>query len=37
MAQAVAQRVSQEMENVAKLSVPLKAEAKIGKSWYEAK
>ena len=37
MAQAVAQRVSQEMENVAKLRVPLKAEAKIGKSWYEAK
>ena len=37
MAQAVAQRVSQEMESVAKLSVPLKAEAKIGKSWYEAK
>ena len=29
--------VSREMENVASLSVPLTAEAKFGKSWYEAK
>ena len=33
----VAALVSREMENVATLSVPLTAEAKFGKSWYEAK
>ena len=33
----VAALVSREMEQVAKLNVPLTAEAKIGKSWYEAK
>ncbi|MBO5130072.1 MAG: DNA polymerase I [Oscillospiraceae bacterium] len=33
----VADLVSREMENVAQLKVPLTAEAKIGKSWYEAK
>ena len=34
---AVAELVSREMEQVAQLKVPLTAEAKIGKSWYEAK
>ena len=33
----VAALVSREMEQVAQLKVPLVAEAKIGKSWYEAK
>jgi len=33
----VAALVSREMEQVARLSVPLTAEAKIGKSWFEAK
>ena len=33
----VAKLVSSEMEHVAQLRVPLTAEAKIGKSWYEAK
>ena len=33
----VAALVSREMEQVAVLDVPLKAEAKIGKSWFEAK
>ena len=33
----VAALVSNEMENVAELNVPLTAEAKIGKSWFEAK
>ena len=37
MAADVAKIVSAEMENVAKLHVPLTAEAKIGKSWFEAK
>ena len=37
IAEAVAQLVSREMEQVAQLSVPLQAEAKIGKSWFEAK
>lgn len=37
LAQEVAALVSREMENVASLSVPLTAEAKFGKSWYEAK
>lgn len=33
----VAKLVSSEMQNVAQLNVPLLAEAKIGKTWYEAK
>jgi DNA polymerase-1 len=33
----VAALVSREMEQVASLQVPLTAEAKIGKSWFEAK
>ena len=37
MAEAVANLISHEMENVANLSVPLMAEAKFGKSWYDAK
>ncbi len=37
IAEAVAKLMSREMEQVAKLQVPLTAEAKIGKSWYEAK
>ena len=37
IAEEVSKLVSQEMENVAKLRVPLTAEAKFGKSWYEAK
>ena len=37
IAQDVAALISREMENVAQLSVPLTAEAKIGKSWYDAK
>ena len=37
MAEAVAALVSREMEAVAELKVPLTAEAKFGKSWYEAK
>ncbi len=37
IAQDVAALVSREMQTVAELHVPLTAEAKIGKSWYEAK
>ena len=37
IADAVSALVSREMAQVAKLSVPLLAEAKWGKSWYEAK
>ncbi len=37
IAPQVAALVSREMETVAKLSVPLNAEAKIGKSWFDAK
>ncbi len=37
LASAVAELVSREMESIALLTVPLTAEAKIGKSWYEAK
>ena len=37
IAQNVAQLVSEQMQQVAQLSVPLLAEAKWGKSWYEAK
>jgi len=33
----VAQLISREMEGIATLKVPLTAEAKIGKSWYDAK
>lgn len=36
-AEAAAKIVAEQMEQVAALSVPLTAEAKIGKSWYEAK
>ena len=35
--QLVTALVSREMEGVAQLNVPLTAEAKVGKSWYEAK
>ena len=37
IAPQVAALVSREMEHVAELKVPLTAEAKFGKSWYEAK
>ncbi len=37
IAEAVARLISEEMEAVAALCVPLVAEAKYGKSWYEAK
>lgn len=37
IAEQVAQLISCEMEQVAQLQVPLLAEAKWGKSWYEAK
>ena len=37
MASQVAELVSREMEGIALLNVPLTAEAKIGKSWYDAK
>ncbi len=37
IAPEVARLISREMEGVAKLSVPLTAEAKFGKSWYDAK
>ena len=37
MADSVAKLISNEMENIAKLDVPLTAEAKWGNSWYEAK
>ena len=37
IAQQVAELVSTQMEQVAKLNVPLLAEAKWGESWYEAK
>lgn len=37
IASQVAALVSREMENVAELKVPLTAEAKYGKSWYDAK
>ena len=37
IAEGVAALVSSEMESVAKLCVPLTAEAKWGKSWYDAK
>ena len=37
LAQSVSELVSTQMEQVASLAVPLTAEAKYGKSWYEAK
>ena len=37
IASQVAELVSREMQNVAALNVPLTAEAKFGKSWYDAK
>ncbi len=37
IAQPVAELVSREMQSIANLSVPLLAEAKIGKNWFEAK
>ena len=37
IAPQVAELVSQEMQGIAALNVPLTAEAKIGKSWYDAK
>ena len=37
IASRVAELISREMEGIAKLSVPLLAEAKFGKSWYDAK
>ena len=37
IAPAVAELVSREMEQIAELKVPLTAEAKCGKSWYDAK
>ncbi len=37
MAEGVAALVSREMQGVAQLKVPLTAEAKFGKSWYDAK
>lgn len=36
-AQRVSELLTQEMQNAAQLSVPLIAEAKTGKTWYEAK
>ena len=37
MAEEVANIVSQQMQSIAQLSIPLLAEAKWGKSWYDAK
>ena len=37
LASKVAELVSREMQGIAALRVPLTAEAKIGKSWYDAK
>ena len=37
IAPQVAELVSREMQGIAALSVPLTAEAKYGKSWFEAK
>ena len=37
LAPQVAELISKEMQNVAQLAVPLTAEAKFGKSWYDAK
>ena len=37
LSQTVAELVSTQMQNIAELAVPLVAEAKIGKNWFEAK
>ena len=37
LAEQVCGLVSREMEQIAMLKVPLTAEAKFGKSWYDAK
>ena len=37
LAKPVAELISKQMQHVAELKVPLLAEAKWGKSWYEAK
>ena len=37
IASQVAELISREMQAVAQLRVPLVAEAKTGKSWYDAK
>lgn len=36
-AQRAAEILTEEMQNAVQLSVPMVAEAKIGKTWYEAK
>ena len=36
-AEAVQKLVAAQMEHAAELAVPLTAEAKVGRSWYEAK
>jgi DNA polymerase-1 len=36
-ADIAAQILKEEMENAVSLSVPLKADVKVGKSWYETK
>ena len=36
-AEKVAEILKREMENAVSLSVPLRADVKIGKSWYETK
>lgn len=36
-AQRVSELLNEEMENAVKLSVPLTADAKVGKTWYDAK
>ena len=37
IAESVAALISEQMQRVAELNVPLLAEAKYGNSWYEAK
>ena len=36
-AQRAAQILTEEMENAVQLSVPMVAEAQVGKTWYDAK
>ena len=36
-AESVAQIIKEEMENAVQLSVPMRADLKIGRSWYETK
>ena len=36
-AEAAAKLLTEEMQNAVSLSVPMLAEAKIGKTWYDAK